>query len=166
MTSTIRKAGQQIVRKRFDSGLFQANDHVARQRAMYYLHTQGIIAEENPDQYGIDLLCSPPGSRTVHYGVEVEVKRVWKGAVFPWLTVQLPERKLHYLHDVPFPVEYWIFNAELTHVIVIHEHSLGTAPVVVVPNKFVPAGEKFAQVLISDCDIIELPNGMEVSNGN
>ena len=60
-----------------------------------YLTDLGWDVRENPDQYGIDLLCE---SDTRAIQVEVEVKVYWQDR-FPFKTLHIPFRKAKFATD-------------------------------------------------------------------
>lgn len=140
------------VRKPFDLELFKQNDQKARLVITKYLQALGYVVSPNPNTYGVDLIAERGNNR---YGIEVEIKRVWKGPKLPWDTVQLPERKAKYRLE-GLPVTYCILNNELTHALTFTGSMLDTLTPIVVPNKYVSKGEKFYQVPVSICDYIEL----------
>ena len=143
-------------KKPFDRKLFHENDARARVAVIVYLHNQGLVAQDNDDQYGVDLLIRRPDSPQIIYAVEVEVKHVWSGDTLPWSSVQLPARKLRYAQETLVPVEYWILNRELTHAIVIYEKSLVDRDPIEVYNKYVSRGEFFYQIPLEETDLIGL----------
>lgn len=104
----------------------------------------------NPDQYGPDLTDGVKW-------VEVEIKTHWKTPPkFPYPTVQLPERKGKWKH---LNIEYWILNPEATHAVVIPASALLEEFLIEVPNKYVVSGEKFYQIPIELCKILNLKTG-------
>lgn len=107
------------------------------------------MVEDNPDKYGVDLFVR---GGLADRAIEVEVKRVWTGATFPWNTVQLPERKHKYLLQ-GLPVEYWLLNNDLTSAIVIYGSSLSKYEPVEVPNKYLRKGERFYQIPVNECTL-------------
>ncbi len=147
------------MRKRFSKELYQANDARATGVISGYLSQWGLVAEQNPNKYGVDLLVRRPESPEHFLGVECEIKLVWSGPEFQYDTIQLPERKGKY-RAIPQPLEYWILNRECTHVIVIPEYLLDSFEPVVVPNKYIRWGEKFYQIPVAEC--VQLQLGEEV----
>lgn len=146
-------------RKPFSQQLFDDNDSAARQAVTDYLMaTEDCSVTHNPDPYSIDLLVR--SGLEDERGVEVEVKRVWRGKHFPWKTVQLPERKKKFLKLVDSGklgrIDYWVLNAELTHAWVIPGELLNRMLPEEVPNRYVARGEKFYQIPISLCKLVEL----------
>lgn len=148
--------------KKFDLQLYQQNDLLARSVTIQYLRTEGLVAEDNPDPYGVDLLVRLPDERTYIYAVEVEVKRVWNaGTAFPWPTIQVPTRKLKYTNQ-PLWVEYWILRSDLQAAVVIPEGVLVNSPRREVPNKYISKGEYFYRVPITECIQLDLVGDVDI----
>lgn len=142
-----------MLTKRFDQKLFEENDAAARHAVtQYLLATSDVIVENNPDKYGVDLLVT---GGLQDYAIECEIKRVWKGADFPWNTVQLPARKQKF-SELGIPVEYWILNADLTYAMLIRSDVLQHLTPVEVPNKYVARGEMFYQIPLTSCSLVIL----------
>lgn len=141
------------MKKQFDKALYDENDYRARLAVSTYLTSTGLHVVDNPDKYGPDLIIFQ-GFKPGRY-VEVEVKRVWMGQVFPWSSVQLPERKGKFLRK-KLPIEFWILNNDLKFSLVIADKSLLKERIEVVPNKLVPAGEKFYRIPIAECMRVSL----------
>lgn len=144
--------------KKFDINLYRQNDERARILVASTLRAEGLDVADNPDQYSVDLLVSKPGSPNPFLAVECEIKRVWESGWFPghWNTLQIPARKRKYIDQSPYWVEYWVLNAAGTHAMIVPEDLLVRSPLVVVSNKYVPNGEKFYQVPVSECIQVEL----------
>ena len=94
--------------KQFNEALHGKHDKPARVRTMEYMQIKGYEIWENPNPYGQDLIAE--GSKGKFY-VECEVKTVWKGEVFPYETVQLPQRKSKFFTS---PTLFFIWNNELS----------------------------------------------------
>lgn len=142
--------------KTFSNSLYNENDSPARAAVIEYISSSGLMVKDNPDKYGPDLIVHKGLGKKSHY-VEVEVKKVWAGGqdTFPWTTVQIPARKKKFL-DVGLPIEFFILRADLRMAIVIPDFVLGASPLVEVKNKYIPNGEMFFQVDISQCDLVDL----------
>lgn len=95
------------VRKPFDKKLHAANDPPARKIVKEYLKKQGIIVEDNLNQFGVDLV-SPDGSLQI----EVEHRLSWKEEEFPFDQVNIPRRK-KYLGEGN--IQYFILSCDFTH---------------------------------------------------
>lgn len=158
-----------MTRKPFDEKLFAENDARARAAVMAALNQDGIYAQPNPDKYGPDLEVYV-GFKHKYY-IECEIKRVWKSEynVFPWSTVQVPERKLKFarLGNITpsgrFPpahtwkeCEYWILREDCQIAVIIPESILSLSKLVEVPNSQIASGEKFFQVDINQCIVRKL----------
>jgi len=143
------------MRKKFSKALYQQNDALATGVIAGYLSQWGLVAEHNTDKYGVDLLVRKPDDKDYFLAVECEIKRVWHGPDFPYDTIQLPERKGKY-RNTPHQLEYWILNSDCSSVIIIPEFLLDQYEPVVVPNKYVRWGEKFYQIPMTECLLIQL----------
>ena len=141
-------------RKPFSRELFAANDTLARGIVTAQFAALGIRLVPHTKRYGIDLVLMN-SSGVIELGVECEIKRVWSGPVFPYETIQLPERKKKYLSP-DYPIEYWLLNNEQTHAIVIPGALVAAATPVEVRNKYVWRGELFYQIPIVDCRLVKL----------
>lgn len=143
--------------KAFDPRLHAQNDAKAKQVISEFIlrHNNEVShVEINSDKYGVDLLLYDD-SHLVGYA-ECEVKRVWNTEVFPWTSVQVPERKQKFAHVLSLPVQFYVLNVDYTKVIVISKRSLLQSPLCHVSNKYVPVGEVFYQVPLSEVEIFNL----------
>jgi hypothetical protein len=113
------------------------------------------LSGTHPDRYAVDLIVDT-GSETFY--CEVEIKKVWQGAVFKYDTLQIPERKSKFA-KLDKPAYFMVFNDEKTHAFVCPSSILLSSPVVEVPNKYVYKGELFFQVPINLISLVEIPNG-------
>lgn len=144
--------------KQFDPELHAATDSAARTTVLRYLDRTSLGGWcSNTDQYGVDLVRHSANGE-IAAGTEVEIKRVWSGPDFPWDSLQVPERK-HKFTKLQFPVEFWILNKELTHALVIPAGVLAEYEPVEVANKYISKGERFYQVPLDRCNLIELQVG-------
>lgn len=140
--------------KGFDEGLYKENDSRAVAAVLQYLLDQGLYGRINEeDIYGPDILMYS-GYKKVSY-IEAEVKRGWHGSIFPFSTVQVPERKLKFTRK-RLPVEFWILNSDCTSAVIIPDYALTSSPLVEVPNSMISNGEKFFQVPLDQCNVISL----------
>jgi hypothetical protein len=126
------------MRKKFDRGLYNANDP-AKQKAIEYFKSQGVNAIVNPDDYGIDLIVDG------RFYCEVEVKHNWRGDTFPFSTLQIPERKMKFVKS-DMPVVFMVMNSDHSYALLTLGEDVMASPLKEVPNKFVSSGEMFFQV--------------------
>ena len=134
--------------KHFSKSDHDKYDEVARSNAKSFWARQGWQVEDNPDQYGVDLIAEKDGKR---FYLEVEVKRGWHGVDFKYDTIHLPVRKSKFLDR---PTRFMVFNNSLTHAAVISRKAVQNSPVSVVPNYKVPIGEKFFDVPVEDVTFV------------
>lgn len=135
-------------RKPFDQQLFNRNDPEARDAVLSHLDSLGLYAKENDDQYGPDIILYR-GLKPLSY-IEVEVKRVWTGEVFPWDSIQLPERKTKFT-KLGLPCEFWVLNSTMQHAIIIPDTALSSSFLKEIPNRYVASGEMFYQIPLDIC---------------
>ncbi len=126
--------------KQFNEALHGKHDKPARVRTMEYMQIRGYEIWENPNPYGQDLIAE--GSKGKFY-VECEVKTVWKGEVFPYETVQLPQRKSKFFTS---PTLFFIWNNELSNALMFKSNDIKDLTPVEVRNKYVASGEMFYQI--------------------
>lgn len=128
-----------MIHKPFDKILFNENDKLARQITKdFYKRQYDLALEDNSNKYGADL-------RWNKMLFECEIKRVWDGDVFPYNTIQIPERKLKIFSDPEF-FEFVMINNELTTLLTIRRVTLLESPLKIVSNKYIKSGESFIQV--------------------
>lgn len=141
------------VKKKFCKDLHNTNDTLARAAGKKYWESVGHRVDDNPDQYGADLIVNT--GREEFYS-EVEIKRVWSGPTFQYATLQIPARKKKFT-ELNRPCIFLVFNNEQTHAFVCHSNILKESPVVEVPNKYVYSGEMFYQVPITKLEYVTMP---------
>jgi hypothetical protein len=130
------------VRKPFSRELHKANDPPARKVVKEYLKKQSIIVQDNPNQFGVDLL-SVDGTLMI----EVEHRLSWRGEEFPFEEVNIPRRK-KYLGEGK--IQYFILSYDYSHLGMINGD--GVKPYIVDnnlhinKNRFVAEGEFFYKV--------------------
>lgn len=142
-------------RKPFDKSMFEATDNPAREVIRDYIGRSGLFVRDNPDTYGPDLIVYK-GFKPISFA-EVEIKLVWKPEqnIFPWDTVQLPERKLKFL-NLGLPIEFFILRADLERAVLIPDYVVAKSPIEEVRNKYVKVGELFCRINISECQVIDI----------
>ena len=142
-------------RKVFNKSLFDETDTSARAAAKRYWGSLGHNVEDHPDRYAVDLIVN---TGTEEFYCEVEIKKVWTGAMFKYDTLQIPERKSKFA-KLDKPAYFMVFNNEVTHAFLCPSSILLSSPVVEVPNKYVYKGEMFYQVPINLISLVEVPSG-------
>lgn len=88
-----------------------------------YLTDLGWDVRDNPDPYGIDLLCTA-GEREI--GVEVEVKVYWQDR-FPFKTLHIPQRKAKFAKD---NTVFAILSGDLTRAALVSGYDVKNASIV------------------------------------
>ena len=130
------------VRKPFSRELHRANDPPARKVVKEYLKKQGILVEDNPNQFGVDLV-SADGTLLI----EVEHRLPWREEEFPFEQVNIPRRK-KYLGEGK--IQYFILSHDYSHLGMIN--GAGVKQYIVDENlhlnknRFVADGEFFYKV--------------------
>jgi hypothetical protein len=81
------------IRKKFDRPRFLKSDPQSRKVVKEYYKKQGIVLNDNPNRFGIDLI-SEDGSLQI----ELEHRPPWKDECFPYSDVNIMARK-QYLQD-------------------------------------------------------------------
>ncbi|HEY8365680.1 MAG TPA: hypothetical protein VIL57_00905 [Bacteroidia bacterium] len=131
------------IRKRFDLDLYNENDNKAKNKAKELLVNSGFDVEDNPKKRGVDLLIFKDGKHIAN--IECEIKKVWKGPVFRYPTIQFPERKKKFA-ELEIPTVFLMFNEDLSAHLAVRGSDLLKSPLVEVPNKYCFKGELFFQV--------------------
>ena len=127
--------------KVFDKDLFDANDPRGRVKAIqiistYYPH---IRVEENPDPYGIDLICYETSEskydrlisnmfNKLYAYIEVEVREAWITTHFPWNTSHIPARKEKFFQKYD-NVLYFQFNNSLESLLIFDGKVIRKMPI-------------------------------------
>lgn len=109
--------------KPFSQSLFDRYDRAGRNAMFDYLADLGWDVEDNPDPYGVDLLCSA-NNRTLE--VEVEVKVYWQDR-FPFKTLHIPHRKLKFAKDNTI---FAILSGDLTRAALVSGRDVASAGLV------------------------------------
>ena len=135
--------------KVFQQKDFNRYDEAARAAAKKFWSSVGYTCEDNPDEYGVDLVVK--GQKKMFF-CEVEVKTVWHGVQFKYPTIHLPVRKAKFLTK---PTQFMIFNNSLTHAAVIGRKKVINATKVEVPNKKISFGEKFFDIPKEDAIFVQ-----------
>lgn len=137
--------------KVFQKKDFDKYDKVAREKAKAFWCKMGFVCEDNPDEYGVDLIVEGNNKR---FYCEVEVKTVWHGVQFKYPTIHLPVRKAKFFAK---PTQFFILNNSMTHAAVVGRNVVMNSPQVEVPNVKISAGEKFFDVPASEVHFVPVP---------
>lgn len=142
-------------RKQFSQSDFDANDPPANRVVLEYINSSGLYGVRNEDLYGPDIIVYN-GFKPSYY-VEVEVKQVWRTDqdVFPWSEINLPERKGKFL-KLGLPIEFWILRSDLQVAVIIPGETISSSSLVEIPNRVISSGEKFYQVSLNECILLDL----------
>ena len=135
--------------KVFQKKDFDQYDEAAREAAKAFWTKMGFACEDNPDEYGVDLVVQGQNKR---FFCEVEVKTVWHGVQFKYPTIHLPVRKAKFLAK---PTQFMIFNNSLTHAAIFGRKTVLESPCVEVPHRKRRVGEKFFDVPVSEAHIVQ-----------
>lgn len=157
----------ELATKSFNKKLFEQNDPKARQIAIEYFAKQGYDVRDNPNKYGVDLIAwkiheHDPANEyicedcSIQFCIEVEIKRVWKGDEFPWLTVQFPERKAKYIYQSDKPVKFFMLNAQCNRAFIVDGAEILKSKLKMVPNMYMRDDEYFFQVPIDKGEFVEI----------
>ena len=130
-------------RKPFSKSLHQKNDPQSRKIVKEYLAKQGIIVQDNPDKYGVDLISEDQSLQ-----VEVEHRLSWTNEEFNFDTVNLPERKAKFF--VANHIAYFILSCDYSRIGMIDGKTLRNYIVdenlKESSNKYVRQGEYFYKI--------------------
>jgi hypothetical protein len=131
------------VRKLFNRSLHRANDPPARAIVKKYLKQKGLAVEDNPDQFGVDLI-SADGTLQL----EIEHRLIWTTEEFPYKEVNIPERKAKFFATKS--VGYIILSNDYSYIGMISGKELAKHMVKEnlheSSNRFVRAGEYFYKI--------------------
>lgn len=129
-----------FIQKNFDD-----NDARARKKAKEILSKKFKVID-NPDVYGIDLICYR--NNEIRYYVEVEVKNLWGGQNFPWADINCLTRKEKYYKKYSNSMLI-LFNSDLTSCFIIEGKTILESPKVEVSNRRHLVGEYFFKVPVN-----------------
>ena len=129
------------VRKPFDQETHGANDAIGKKAVLQFLKQMNVNAEENPDQYGVDIIVK---DRERTY--EVERRPMWRLA-WPFDTVHIPERKTKFLKP---DMVYAVVNVDCDKIMLCPSETILKYPQVEVPNKSIVAEEYFYDVPLNE----------------
>lgn len=138
--------------KPFSQSLFARYDKAAKNAMIDYLTDLGWDVRENPDQYGIDLLCTSD-SRAIE--VEVEVKVYWQDR-FPFKTLHIPFRKAKFANDDSV---FAILSNDLTRAALVSGRNLlGCTVVEKLTRETGDKQDKFFEVPLDRIEFVEIEN--------
>ena len=131
--------------KIFEKSLHDENDIPAREIVKQVYGFIGIDLYDNPDRYGVDLLCDKP-----RMSVEVERRLVWEGGAFPYDTVNFLLRKVKFMLHCPSACDYAIVSKDFKHIGIINGVQIMDIVFETEPqasaNKYVQVGEQFYKI--------------------
>lgn len=125
---------------KFDKESFRRADAKAREVTTEFLSRYGYTVAEHPNKYAQDLVAGK-GDKT--FLVECEQKSLWKGLVFPFDSIQLPERKQKFFEERTL---FFIWNNEWTSAVMFWSDKIKHLDPVEVPNRRIARGEYFFQI--------------------
>lgn len=136
-----------IGKKKFDIGLYNANDNLARESVKKLFDGSGLEVRNNAKKTDVDLQVYKDN---VHlFNIECEIKRVWTQKDFPYESVQFPSRKEKYA-KLDKPTYFIMFNNDQSSYLVVKGSDLLASPQKEVPNRYVYKGEVFFQVNLNN----------------
>lgn len=138
--------------KVFQKDVFDLHDDPARIAAKRFWNGLGYECQDNPDDFGEDLLVTGKGKK---FYCEVEVKTIWHGTKFHFDSLHIPARKAKFLNRA---TKFMIFNASLTHAAIVSHSAVANAPLVEVKNIYIKQGERFFNVPLKDLHIVPVLN--------
>ena len=139
--------------KKFDQSLYDQYDDAGRKIVKnYFLHKLNIIAKDNPDQYGVDLILYRH-DKAIGYA-EVEVRNNWKTDAFPYDTLNVPNRKKKLLTN-DLPTFFFSINSIGTRMFCCKAEDILSCEIKENPNKYVQSNEYFYKVPVNTLKLIE-----------
>ena len=121
-----------MARKPFSQKQHDQDDGPAKEVVAKYISRRwGMVATENEDQYGVDLLCHKDGKLVGC--VEVERRHSWRG-VFTFSTVHVPARKRKFFEDQT-PSVIFSVRSDLRHAMWTRGQNVLESPVIHIDNK-------------------------------
>jgi len=129
--------------KPFSNSLYNKYDEPARAFVKKIYNDLGIIAQDNPDKYGIDLILYKDNNKIGY--AEVECCASWNMPIYPYKSLHVPIRKEKFF-KLDLPSEYWQVSNTFSRALHIDGEQILKSPVIVVPNKYVLSNERFYDV--------------------
>jgi hypothetical protein len=137
-------------RKQFSTADYdQAAPAVAA--VLTHLHSLGVHAVTNPDNYGPDVIVYS-GLRPSSY-VEVEQRQGWRSGPWParWDPVRIPERKWEMYTQLALPCSHWVVSADCTRSLNCYVDPTTTPAILTeVSNSVHQSGERFYCIALSE----------------
>lgn len=118
--------------KKFDSRLYKKYDNKAKQYAIKLLNKNNIVATENIDKKGVDLIAQN-GKKTFY--VETEIKLAINNKKFLYDTVRLTFRKSKYC-QLDKPTLFILFSKTGSKYFCIWSDTVLASPIVKINNKY------------------------------
>ena len=127
--------------KPFDKAFHDENDPTSRAVVKAFYKEQGIVLNDNPDIYGVDLISDL-------FNVEVERRLVWNDVDFPFEYVNVLERKEKFFKSRD--THYAIVSQDYLRIGIIEANDIMFEILTQRPtasaNKFVQVGELFYKI--------------------
>jgi hypothetical protein len=145
------------IRKPFSRALYNKADGKAKEIMRSYLQEQGHKLKDDVEKY----YCDIEGEDG--HGWEVEIKYSWRGE-WPasWEDVRIPHRKKRLIDKKGEEnITFYVLNSMCEQAWEIPGSVVSEAEVVEVSNKFVPKGELFYSILVSQAKKIFLTREKE-----
>lgn len=129
--------------KPFSQKLCDKYDEPARNFVKTIYKNLAIIAQDNPDKYGVDLVLYKDGIKIGY--AEVEVCVGWNAPMYPFKTYHVPVRKAKFF-NLDMPTEFWAVSNTLSRALHIDGNVILNSKQIIVPNKYVLSNERFFDV--------------------
>lgn len=139
------------VKKKFSRALYEKSDKKAKDVIRKYLQSKGHTLKKDEEKFACDI-------EGEDHGWEVEIKYSWKGD-WPtaWEDVRIPCRKERLLKQKGKEnITFYVLNSECNQAWEITGEAVSSSNRVEVPNRFVPEGELFFSILVSNATKIFL----------
>jgi len=139
--------------KNFSPRLYEDSDTRAKKAVSRVLRKDGWDIDSK-ETMNADIVATKRGRTTYH---EVEIKKVWT-SIWPltWDTIQIPARKERLFEKVDDldDLFFWIIREDTGAAWAIKGSAVKASPKVEVKNRFIPNGEYFFQVPISEAILL------------
>jgi len=143
-----------MITKKFSQNLHDQYDDAGREVVKNYFQKKlNILAEDNPNLYGVDLILYRD-AQPIGYA-EVEVRSNWKTNHFPYDTLNVPLRKKKLL-DNELPTFFFSINHIKTRMFCCKAEEILNCEVKENPNKYVKSNEYFYKVPVDKLKVIEI----------